>query len=476
MKPKIHIVGLGTGELEDMTVKGYQWVTREMPKYARTAKHPVLQKNQLTSLQTFDLIFELEESLDHVYEAIQARLVEAARKYGEILYLVPGSPWMGDLVTEQLLRNQDHKIEIDIIDGESFSDKAMKMVKPKNQVVKIIGAHELDPYQLDMHSELFVAGIENQSLASSVKIALTEMYPSDMELVFLDIFSGLFQKIPLFELDRQKNYAYSTYIFIESIENSMLGMYNINDLKKLMAILRGPDGCPWDRKQTHESLRQCVIEEAYEVVDAIEKNDLDHLVEELGDLLLQVVFNAQIAAEEGYFNFEDITSAICQKLINRHPHVFKNEKVDNAGDAKKSWDQAKIKENPRVTYSDRLEDIPKSMSPLTRGFKIQQKAAEIGFDWPDVTGAVIKVNEEINELMEAYGNMESKKIEEELGDLLFAIINFSRFLKINPDVALNKTNRKFIDRFKFIESNAKKSLQDMTLAEMDELWETSKRQ
>ena len=476
MKPKIHIVGLGTGELEDMTVKGYQWVTREMPKYARTAKHPVLQKNQLTSLQTFDLIFELEESLDHVYEAIQARLVEAARKYGEILYLVPGSPWMGDLVTEQLLRNQDHKIEIDIIDGESFSDKAMKMVKPKNQVVKIIGAHELDPYQLDMHSELFVAGIENQSLASSVKIALTEMYPSDMELVFLDIFSGLFQKIPLFELDRQKNYAYSTYIFIESIENSMLGMYNINDLKKLMAILRGLDGCPWDRKQTHESLRQCVIEEAYEVVDAIEKNDLDHLVEELGDLLLQVVFNAQIAAEEGYFNFEDITSAICQKLINRHPHVFKNEKVDNAGDAKKSWDQAKIKENPRVTYSDRLEDIPKSMSPLTRGFKIQQKAAEIGFDWPDVTGAVIKVNEEINELMEAYGNMESKKIEEELGDLLFAIINFSRFLKINPDVALNKTNRKFIDRFKFIESNAKKSLQDMTLAEMDELWETSKRQ
>jgi tetrapyrrole methylase family protein/MazG family protein len=255
----------------------------------------------------------------------------------------------------------------------------------------------------------------------------------------------------------------------------MLDMYNINDLKNLMVLLRGPDGCPWDRKQTHMSLRECVVEEAYEVVDAIEKDDVDNLVEELGDLLLQVVFHSQIAAEEGYFNLEDVIAGICKKLYSRHPHVFLEEHANNEAEAKLNWDEIKQKEKKVSSYTEKIASIPKSMSTLSRGYKIQSKAAEVGFDWPDVSGAVLKVKEEIEELMEAYQTMDADRIEDELGDLIFAIINFARFMKINPDIALNKTNKKFINRFEFIEKNSQKNLKDMTLEEMDYLWELSKR-
>ena len=271
-----------------------------------------------------------------------------------------------------------------------------------------------------------------------------------------------------------KNYGFSTYFCILPIEISKNRVYNVNNLQRIVKILRGPDGCPWDKKQTHHSIRQHVIEEAYEVVDAIDNDDIDNLVEELGDLLFQVVFHAELGSEEGYFNFNDVVTNLCKKMYFRHPHVFGEVKVDNAEEALITWENSKLKEKNLTTYTDNLKNVPKALSTLSRSYKIQKRAAEVGFDWPTSEGAILKIKEELLEFIEEYNNDNIENMEEEFGDLLFALVNFARFEKINPDIALNKTINKFIDRFEYIEKNSTKDLKQMTLKEMDELWEKSK--
>ena len=241
-----------------------------------------------------------------------------------------------------------------------------------------------------------------------------------------------------------------------------------------MKKLRGPEGCPWDIKQTHMSIRECILEEAYELIDAIQNEDTENLIEELGDVLLQVVFHSQIAKEEGYFSIDDVAAHICKKMIKRHPHVFGDGYADNADQVLRNWEEIKNSEKALEKFSDKFSFIPKSMPAVIRSYEIQKIAAESGFDWPDEQGALEKMKEEIEELAEAYSHKEIRYIEEELGDLVFAIINFARFMKINPEIAVNNTNEKFIKRFMYMEENAEKSFKEMTLEEMDSLWEKSK--
>lgn len=468
---KISIMGLGTGKMDEMSVKSFKLLNDDISKFSRTSRHPVFNENSFDNLVQFDSIFEEKENIEDVYIEIEKILKTEMDKKGHILYIVPGSPYNSDVIIERLMSND--KIETEIIDNMSFLDKAVKMASFEGNI-KIMKGND-ENHDFDIHAGNIVCNIESLSMATKIKLEMTEVYPPDCKIKLFDVLANKNDEISLFELDRQRNYDYSTYIFIESIEKSTLGLYNIIDLKKTMSYLRGSEGCPWDRKQTHMSLRECVIEEAYEVVDAIEKDDIENMVEELGDLLLQVVFHSQIADEEGYFNFEDVTKHICEKLIRRHPHVFKDKVAIDEEEVLQTWEEIKNLEKQVESYTGKLQKIPKAMSPLSRGYKIQKVAAEIGFDWPDISGAIDKVKEELQELMEAYESMEKDKIEEELGDLFFSLINFSRFLKINPDIALSRTNTKFIKRFGFIEKNAEKDLKQMTLEEMDTLWETSKR-
>jgi tetrapyrrole methylase family protein/MazG family protein len=246
----------------------------------------------------------------------------------------------------------------------------------------------------------------------------------------------------------------------------------------IMRLLRSNDGCPWDMEQTHESLRQSMIEEAYEVVDAIDNEDIDNLVEELGDVLLQVVFHSQIAYEEGDFNPIEVTSALGNKLILRHPHVFLQKNVENSEEVVYNWNEIKYKSKDLKTLTDKLKDIPR-FPALMASFKVQDKAAEIGFDWENIKGPIDKISEEFEEVIDAfkqYGK-DDKRVEEEIGDLLFAVVNFSRFLDVNPEVALNRTVHKFIKRLEFMESRSNKmgkDLKDMTLEEMSILWNNAK--
>ncbi|MCX8034493.1 MAG: nucleoside triphosphate pyrophosphohydrolase [Thermodesulfovibrio sp.] len=246
-------------------------------------------------------------------------------------------------------------------------------------------------------------------------------------------------------------------------------------LVEIMEKLRSEEGCPWDKVQTHDTLKRYLLEETYELIEAIEKKDYKEMKEELGDLLLQIVFHSKIAKDEGRFDINDVIDAISQKMISRHPHVFGEASFETPEEVLNQWDDRK-KEEGKLQRSI-IEGIPLSLPALHRAYKIQSRVAKVGFDWDSVDGVLDKIQEEIFELKEAIKSVEKEKIEEELGDVLFSIVNLARFLKIDPETALRKTNQKFEERFKKLEQFARqkgKSLKEMTLSDMDKLWERIK--
>lgn len=253
--------------------------------------------------------------------------------------------------------------------------------------------------------------------------------------------------------------------------------YELADLMHIIETLRGEGGCPWDRVQTHETLREPMIEEAYEVVDAIEEGNMQHLKEELGDVLLQVVFHTQLAQEAKAFTMTDVIEGICQKMVYRHPHVFGNTKAHTAEEVLVNWEELKRAEKQIVTQTEAMRQVPAVLPALTRAKKVQKKAAEVGFDFENVVDALEKVKEECDELLEAVEQKMGTE-EEEYGDILFALVNISRFLKINPEFALTKATKKFINRFEYVENSAfseGKPLLEMTQEEVNLLWDVAKR-
>jgi len=253
--------------------------------------------------------------------------------------------------------------------------------------------------------------------------------------------------------------------------------YEFKDLLDIMAKLRAENGCPWDREQTHDSLRICMIEETYEVLEALDAGNKDKFCNELGDLLLQIVFHAQIAKEHGDFDIEDVTTEICNKLISRHPHIFGDVKVNTPEQVVKNWEEIKKKEKHLKSQTSVLKDVPSNLPALMRSYKVQQKAAQVGFDWDDIEDVFGKVDEEIQELRDAYKSENAERITDELGDAMFALVNLSRFLKIQPELALTGTISKFIKRFEYVEqqsTKAGKKLEEMSLEEMDGLWNEAK--
>ena len=244
-------------------------------------------------------------------------------------------------------------------------------------------------------------------------------------------------------------------------------------LLKIMARLRRPgDGCPWDLEQTIDSIKPNLIEEAYEALDAMESGNREHLAEELGDLLLQIVFQSQIAAQDGEFNFADVARGISDKLIRRHPHIFGNVKVADSREVLKNWDA--IKKTEKKARISALDGIPKHVPPLHRAYQMQRLAARVNFDWKDIRDVFAKLEEELGELKDAIARKNRKHVIEELGDLLFSVVNVARHMKVDPAYALELTNAKFIRRFRLVEEAITASgrrMKDCTLAEMDAVWD-----
>lgn len=479
---KIIIVGLGPGDYQSLTTKVEDILKNAENLILRTVKHPVVEKLQDMGIrfESCDDIYDSAESFEEVYEKISQRIIDKALEGKNVVYAVPGHPLAAEKSVELILSKANENIEVKIEGAMSFIDAITASLKIDiSSGLKIIDALSMDRQRPDPDCGNIITQIYNRFIASEVKLILMDYYNDDQKICIIRAAGVENQEkmewIPLYQLDTIEWVDYLTSIYIPPAENKKFK--TMDDLVELMETLRGEKGCPWDKKQTHETLKPYLLEECYEVIDAIENGDIDEMIEELGDLLLQVVFHCQIGKESGYFNINDVITFLVHKLVSRHPHVFGDIKADDESGALKSWEASKKDEKKMETHTEILRAIPKAMSALIRSYKVQEKAALVGFDWPDVEGAMAKVEEEFLELKEVYKTSNNGKIEEEIGDLIFAVVNVARFLNVQPELALSKTIEKFIDRFNYIEEMALKDgneLENMTLEEMDSLWNRAK--
>ncbi|MBU5439291.1 nucleoside triphosphate pyrophosphohydrolase [Tissierella sp. MSJ-40] len=479
---KIYVVGLGPGSIDSLTLGAVERITSGDKNYLRTEKHPTVQyfKDKNILYKSYDYVYNEEEDFNKVYEYIVEDLIKESKKYEAINYFVPGNPLVAEKTVELLLNKS---LEMDIISGMSFIEPMIELVgRDPIDGLKIIDGADFNSLMVDINVDIIITQVYNYRIISEVKLILSEIYGDEYE-IYLVHNGGIkdeekLHHIPIYKLDRIENIGALTSIYVPKMGRINKKIHDFNDLVAIMKLLRSEKGCPWDMEQTHESLRQYVIEEAYEVVEAIDNDDVEELIEELGDLLLQVLFHCQIAVDEGEFNLYEVTSDLGNKLIYRHPHVFCEKKVEKSNEVVYNWNKLKYAKREITSFSDKLKNIPRLPS-LMSSFKVQEKAAEIGFDWNSVDGALDKVIEEYKEVIEAINDFGGgdRRTEEELGDLLFAVVNVCRFLDVNPEVALNRTVNKFIHRFEIMEEKSKiigKKLEEMTLEEMDELWNAAK--
>ncbi|ABR46401.1 MazG family protein [Alkaliphilus metalliredigens QYMF] len=482
---KLIIVGLGPGGDEHITVAGLQAMKNHEHVYLRTERHPVVSylKTEGIRFKTFDAVYEEVESFQGVYDQITNQVLTMMEQ-GDVVYAVPGNPYVAETTVQQLIKKCDElQLERKVYPAMSFVD-AMFVALELDPVdgFQLVDGLQLEEQRPDPSRANIITQVYDPFIASEVKLRLMDYYDDEQE-IFVVKGAGIpgvqrIEQIPLYQLDRLDWIDYLTSVFIPRIDSPQKKYYNMNNLIEIMERLRGKDGCPWDVEQTHESLKPYLIEEAYEVLETIDEKDDFGLEEELGDLLLQVVFHAQVAHERGAFRIQDVIEGICQKLVFRHPHVFGEVEAEDSTTVLKNWEALKKEEKQITSLSQSMKSIPKELPALMRAYKIQKKAKQVGFDWPDVREAVEKVHEELQELLEAKAEGEVEHIQEESGDLLFAVVNVLRFFKVDPEVALNKTNQKFVKRLHYIEEAAKSqklNLEDMTLEEMDILWEKAKK-
>jgi len=479
----IKVLGLGPGSVESLTIGTLEILKGGKKIYLRTEKHPTV--DYLSSIciqfETYDDKYEEYNNFDDVYRSIAEDLIEKHERYGDIIYAVPGHPLVAETSVKLLIEICEKKgINIEILPAVSFIDAVIQSLKlDPIEGLKIIDAFDIKNQVIDKRVGLLVTQVYNEFIATDVKLALLEYYKDDMEIYFVRA-AGIsdlesVRKINLYELDRQKDIDYLTSIYVPKDLDATKDFY---DLVEVINTLRDENGCAWDKQQTHKSLKKYLIEECYEVLEAIDDGDENNIIEELGDVLLQVVFHAQIGKEEGYFNINDVIKCVTNKMINRHPHIFEVPESKNPKEVLESWEDIKIKEKGFDSYTDTLKHVPKNLPGLMRAGKVQQKAAKVGFDFDCVELAMEKVLEELEEVRDVYKGKNRAKILEEVGDLVFSTVNVARLLDIDPEFAVNYTIDKFINRFQYIEENARSrglDLKVMSLAEMDELWNESKR-
>ncbi|MBU3145883.1 nucleoside triphosphate pyrophosphohydrolase [Clostridium sp. CF012] len=480
----IRVVGLGPGAIGSLTIETLEILKNGKKIYLRTEKHPTVDYLKSLSIQfeTYDDRYEEYNNFDDVYRSIAEDLIRKHEIYEDIIYGVPGHPLVAETTVKLLIEKCEiNKIDIEILPAVSFIDAVIGSLKlDPIEGLKIIDAFDIKNQVLDKRVGLLLTQVYNKAIATDTKLALLEYYKDEMEIYFVRAagIKGLecTRKIKLYELDRQEDIDYLTSIYIPKELEATL---DFQDLIEIMNTLRDENGCAWDRQQTHESMKKFLIEECYEVLEAIDEKDEDKIIEELGDVLLQVIFHAQIGKEEGYFNINDVIKGVTRKMINRHPHIFKNIESKNPQQVLESWEKIKTYEKGFNNYTDTLKHVPKNLPGLMRACKVQEKASKLGFDFDSVEPAMEKVLEELKEVKDVYKGKNRAKILEEVGDLVFSTVNVARMLDIDPEFAVNYTIDKFINRFQYIEENASNrnlDLKDMSLAEMDALWNESKTQ
>lgn len=484
----ITIVGLGPGAPEHITKEASRALRLSSSLFIRTEKHPSVKRLLRNKLyKSFDSYYEKFDTFEEVYENITNTLLEE-RLHGDVVYAVPGHPNVGEKVTK-FLQERLQKDELKIVPGLSFLDVIFPLINcdPSNGLF-ILDALEIEQYKFPMPAPAIIMHLYSRQVASEVKLHLLKTFQPEY-VVTVICSAGIKGKervetIPLYELDRLPYIDHLATLFVPAFvnANNKTSLPQTNETEKLwleliaiMDRLRDEGGCPWDREQTFKTLEPYLIEEAYEVKDALEEETLDKLPEELGDLLLQIVFLSRIGKEEGLFTINDVVKAITDKLIRRHPHVFGDAEVSNSEEIIQNWEAIKKSEGNNNGASV-IDGIPGSLPALHQADLLQKRAASVGFDWPEHNGALEKLKEELEEL-EAEVTKHSTFIEDEFGDLLFAAVNVARRLNLDSERALRKTIVKFKRRFRHIENKAaimNRPLSSYTLNEMDAFWNEAK--
>jgi len=480
--PGITLLGLGPGDPETLTRQAWQLLETIPEIYLRTRQHPVVQGLPPNLLvHSFDDIYESEPSFEHAYAHIVGRVLELGQRPQGVVYAVPGHPFIAEATCPEIARQAAQAgIPLRVIEGLSFLEPTFTALNldplPQTVIVDalLLASALVPPFPPD--APALIAQIYSTSVASDVKLTLMEVYPDEHPVKLVHAAGSRLQvveSLPLFEIDRSTHIGLLTTLYLPPLQSGT----SFEAFQEIIARLRAPAGCPWDREQTHQTLRPHLLEETYEALSALDADDPEHMREEFGDLLLQIVLHAQIASESGEFNMSQVIKGIYEKIIRRHPHVFSDWQVDGVGNVLQNWEKLKAaeRETNGETKKGLLDGVALALPALTQAQEIQGRAARIGFDWPTIQGVVDKICEECAEFVNAADDPARMA---EIGDLLFALVNLARRCDIDAESALRETNQRFRQRFAHIEQTARqqrRSLSDLSLDEMEALWQAAKK-
>lgn len=479
--PAITLLGLGPGDPALLTRAAWD-LLHELPEITvRTRRHPTLAAfPEGLVVHSFDDRYDQGGSFEEVYAGIVAEVLRLGRRPEGVVYAVPGHPLIAESTGPEILRRaREEGLAIRIVSGLSFIEPVYEAlgIDPFPHAT-LADAFELarghvPPFPVDRPA--LVAQIHSKAMASDVKLTLMALYPDEHPVTLVHAAGTeqqVVEQLPLWQIDHSPHTGLLTSLYLPPLTPYS----SFESFLEIVSRLRAPDGCPWDQEQTHLSLRPHLLEEAYETLDALDRESPEDLEEELGDLLFQVVFHAVIAAEEGTFTMADVARGIGEKLIRRHPHVFGEVDVSGVEDVLKNWEQLKAEERESKGNGDRsvLDGVPHGLPALAQASALQRRASRTGFEWPDINGVFRKLEEELEELHHA----PEEERAAELGDVLFVLAHLANWYGFSPEDALRAANGRFRQRFGYVETAAKKAgrnLPEMTLDEMNAFWDEAKK-
>jgi tetrapyrrole methylase family protein/MazG family protein len=465
-----------------MTREAWETLASADEVWLRTSQHPTMAGMPPSlKVHSFDYLYENGDSFESVYASIVEKVLQMGKRPEGVIYAVPGDPLIAEATCPQIaVQARQLGLDVKIIPGVSFLEPVCAALGvdpyPRMALVDALELSQAHVPAFPPDSPALVAQLYSRMVAAEVKMTLNTVYP-DTHPVQLVHAAGtkdeLVESMPLFEIDRSDHIGLLTVLYIPPLAQGA----SFEAFQEIIAHLRAPDGCPWDMEQTHLSLRSHLLDEAYETLEALDSQDPAKMAEEFGDLLLQIVLNAQIAGEESEFTMNEVIKGIYDKIIRRHPHVFGDVQVAGVKGVLSNWEKLKAEERKEKGEKEKgaLDGIPLALPALIQAQEYQDRAARLGFDWPEIGGVLDKITEEIQEVRNATNQAE---LTAELGDLFFALVNLARWKKVDAESALREMNLRFKERFSYIEAGARgqgRKMQDLSLDEMESLWQEAKK-
>lgn len=480
-KEKIILLGLGPGKAQLLTREAWEVLSTASEVYLRTRKHPTV-AGFPPSLQvhSFDRFYEDGESFADVYERIVERVLALSQRPEGVIYAVPGDPFIAEATTPAIIKEAESRgIPYRVVPGLSYIEPTFSAlgVDPLPHTA-LVDALELAPMHhppFPPDAPVLIAQVHSPLVASNVKLTLMAVYPDEHPVHLVHgagTGSERVEELPLYQVDRSEHIGLMTSLYVPALGKGT----SFEGFQEIIAHLRAPDGCPWDKEQDHQSLRPHLLEEAYETLTAIDEDNPEAMEEELGDLLLQIVLHAQIASEYGEFSMATVLKGIHAKIVNRHPHVFEDLDLEETGEVLHNWERLKAEERRSEGNAEEglLDGVAPALPSLSKAQTFQKRAARVGFDWPDLSGVLAKIREELGELRDG---KDPQSRQAELGDLLFAVVNLCRWYEVDAESALREANQRFKRRFSYLEKAVQdqgRELSELTLQELDDLWESAK--